>query len=69
MARRELELRIAVPYDNDKKYLADIYLEAMKAQVAYMEEQGTDIPGTGRHVFDEAVVWWCSRVIPTQGEK
>lgn len=64
MARKELELRITVPWDDDRKYLADVYLEAMKAQVAYMEEHGKDIPLTGRHVFDEAVVWWCSRVVP-----
>jgi hypothetical protein len=64
VARRELELRITVPYDDDSKYLSDVYLEAMKAQVEYMEEHGKDIPGTGRHVVDEAVIWWCSRSVP-----
>ena len=62
--RRELELRITVPYDNDSKYLADVYLEAMKSHVAYLEDQGKDIPLTGRQVIDEAVIWWCSRDVP-----
>ena len=64
MARRELEIRITVPFDNENEYIAGVYLEAMKAQVKFMEEHGTDIPDSGRHVFDEAVVWWCSRVVP-----
>jgi len=62
--RRELEIRITVPYDDDGKYLSDVYLKALKDHVDYCVEHGHDIPGSGQQVFDEAVVWWCSRVVP-----
>jgi len=62
--RRELEIRITVPEDDDKKYLSDIYMKALNGYVGYCVEHGHDIPKTGRQVFDEAVVWWCSRVVP-----
>ena len=63
--RRELEIRITVPDDDDRKYLNDIFCKGILDFYDYLVcTDKFDIPNTGQQVFGEAVVWWCSRVVP-----
>lgn len=64
MARKELEIRITVPSDNDRVYLSEIFAKALRDHLDYVEACGPEVPNSGRQVFDEAFVWWAVRNVP-----
>lgn len=59
--RRELEMRITIPDDEDPYYLTDTFIQALEAQVAYFKEI-KPMAGSGRLARDEWVNQWITRV-------
>ena len=61
--RRELELKVTIPDDDDREYLARKFIEALRAQADFWEEQ-LPMAFTGRFSSDEFVNWWAIREAP-----